>query len=298
MLADAVLHSLALSVSRALLWWRRLTRRSRSSRRRYFRAIAFFGKRLELKVWRGWMRAVRDGRDLKRHVIEALRGEMAVLGRGRRAADAQRRQQQRKASREWSRRSLLSRGCAAFRQRGVLGAMNALALASARRLLRSTGRRRLLAAIGRWVIWCGTELRRRIATSSSEVEMRAELLSQSRAASAAVERENDELRIRCDSLSTDLASLQDLLAQHRTEAEASSEALREAETRHESLLGEMEALEARRSASLDEVAALRSQLADERREADALRESHAAEIERARGRRSSQRQARGTAADH
>ena len=52
--------------------------------------------------------------------------------------------------------------------------------------------------------------------------MRAELLSQSRAASAAVERENDELRIRCDSLSTDLASLQDLLAQHRTEAEASS----------------------------------------------------------------------------
>ena len=56
--------------------------------------------------------------------------------------------------------------------------------------------------------------------------MRAELLSQSRKASLAVEGENEELRMRAMSLTNDIIALQGVLEEHRAGAEVAAQALR------------------------------------------------------------------------
>ena len=58
LLANAVVYGGALRVSSCLLRWRRLARRSRGLRRRRFRAYTFYARRLQRKVWRGWMVAL------------------------------------------------------------------------------------------------------------------------------------------------------------------------------------------------------------------------------------------------
>ena len=69
---------------------------------------------------------------------------------------------------------------------------------------------RRLCAVGlaRWALACASLMRRSRQAVTSELDLRSELLAQSRAAAGAVESENDEFRARVESLETDIAVLQ------------------------------------------------------------------------------------------
>ncbi|KOO53039.1 hypothetical protein Ctob_015523 [Chrysochromulina tobinii] len=99
---------------------------------------------------------------------------------------------------------------------------------------------------------------------TSELELRSELLAQSRAAAGAVESENDDFRARVESLETDIAVLQQVLEEHRRAA---------AET-----TGSLRALEADR----DESEAARDEMALELEEAKAAAASWREQFEQLR----------------
>ena len=116
-LTEASLHALALGAAAALYWWRRLTRRHRGARRRRHRADRYFERRLEQRVWRGWLRLVQLGRrrrdDEARKSWEAAHAGFvkwaSVLETARVAV------KRRRAAMAHVRRGRLARGMAAFR---------------------------------------------------------------------------------------------------------------------------------------------------------------------------------------
>jgi len=116
-LTEASLHALALGAAAALYWWRRLTRRHRGARRRRHRADRYFERRLEQRVWRGWLRLVQLGRrrrdDEARKSWEAAHAGFvkwaSVLETARAAV------KRRRAAMAHLRRGRLARGTAAFR---------------------------------------------------------------------------------------------------------------------------------------------------------------------------------------
>jgi hypothetical protein len=138
-LTEASLHALALGAAAALYWWRRLTRRHRGARRRRHRADRYFERRLEQRVWRGWLRLVQLGRrrrdDEARKSWEAAHAGFvkwaSVLETARAAV------KRRRAAMAHVRRGRLARGMAAFRSRAASRVASQLARAQA------TARRRL-----------------------------------------------------------------------------------------------------------------------------------------------------------
>lgn len=217
MLRDAGLHALALSAAYALYWWRRLTRKHRHVRRRRQRAARIFHRRLELRVWRGWLRVVQLGRGRRDEEAKAV-WEMAATGFTRWAGcldAAQAKRRRRRTAIIHARRCRLQRGSAAFRLCGTRLVMDRIAMAQAASTRRVSERRAAAAALARWAIHCASEMRRRGHAVSSELQLRSELLAQSRAASAAVEDENDDLRTRTDSLANDMQALQQVCPTRR-----------------------------------------------------------------------------------
>ena len=209
-LTEASLHALALGAAAALYWWRRLTRRHRGARRRRQRAVRYCERRLEHRVWRGWLRLVQLGRrrrdDEARKSWEAAHAGFvkwaSVLETARAAV------KHRRAAMAYVRRCRLARGTAAFRSCAAARVASQLARAAATARHRMASRRLCAAGLARWALACASLMRRSRQAVASELELRSELLAQSRAAAGAVESENDEFRARVESLETDIAVLQ------------------------------------------------------------------------------------------
>ena len=64
--AVATQHEAAIRAATLLMRWRKVTRRMRGRLRKRMRAVAFMRRKLEAFVWKGWVRAVRHGKEQRR----------------------------------------------------------------------------------------------------------------------------------------------------------------------------------------------------------------------------------------
>ena len=175
----------------------------------------------------------------------------------------------------------LARGVAALRDGALRAATLRLAAAAAARWSGKRSRSQAIAALRCWAVVSGTELRRRATSVSAELQVRNELLAQARAASAAVEAENEDLRVRVASLDTDKSALQEELTKYRNEAAAVSESLATLERRFAAEETTRQETEARLADARADGDHARQQLALERDHLEEMRNSHALALQQA-----------------
>ena len=239
-------------------------------------ASAARARRLRMHAWCRWLCAAALGRNRSmRTRADSLRRARLLFDSWSRFHQMARRVEHgQRIGEERAARGGLMRGVAALR-RDAIGAMTRrLAVAATKRCSRRHQRRRAAAALVRWAVVCSSETRRRAAGISIELQLRSELLAQARAASAAVEAENENLRERATSLDADVSGLQEVLLQQRTESDATSDALATLEARLEESETAQVDERARLAAALDDADDAKGQLAQAHHELIELREAN------------------------